>query len=31
MIRLIVPNEKYLRSYKEAYDEYVKNNVSAYS
>ena len=31
MIKLIVPNEEYLRSYKEAYDEYVENGVSAYS
>ena len=31
MIRLIVPNEEYLRSYMEAYDEYVENNVSTYS
>ena len=31
MIKLIVPNKEYLRSYKEAYDEYVENGVSAYS
>jgi predicted acetyltransferase len=31
MIKLIVPNEDYLRSYIEAYDEYVENNVSTYS
>ena len=31
MIKLIIPNEEYLRSYKEAYDEYVENNVSTYS
>lgn len=31
MIKLIVPNEKYLQSYTEAYDEYVENNVSTYS
>ena len=30
MIRLIVPNEEYLRSYKEAYDEYVDNGISTY-
>ena len=30
MIKLIVPNEEYLRSYKEAYDEYVENGVSTY-
>ena len=31
MIRLIVPNEAYLQSYKKAFDEYVDNNVSTYS
>ena len=31
MIKLIVPNEEYLQSYIEAYDEYVENNVSTYS
>lgn len=31
MIKLIVPNQEYLQSYKEAYDEYVENNVSTYS
>ena len=31
MIRLIVPNEEYLQSYAEAYDEYEKANVSTYS
>ncbi len=31
MIKLIVPNEKYLQSYIEAYDEYVENSVSTYS
>ena len=31
MIKLIVPNEKYLPSYMEAYGEYVENNVSTYS
>ena len=30
MIKLIVPNEKYLRSYKEAYDEYVEHGISTY-
>ncbi len=30
MIELIVPNEKYLESYKEAYDEYITNNVKSY-
>ena len=30
MIKLIVPNEEYLRSYIEAYNEYVDNNVSTY-
>ncbi len=31
MIKLIVPTEEYLQSYKEAYDEYADNGVSAYS
>lgn len=31
MIRLIVPNEGYLNSYMEAYDEYAKHGISAYS
>ena len=31
MIKLIVPNEEYLQSYKEAYREYIDNNVSTYS
>ena len=31
MIRLIVPNEDYLRSYMEAYDEYARNRVSTYA
>ena len=31
MIQLIVPNEKYLSSYAEAYDEYVEHGVSTYS
>ncbi len=31
MIKLIVPNEEYLQSYTEAYNEYVDNNVSTYS
>ena len=30
MIKLIVPDEKYLRSYKEAYGEYVENGISTY-
>ena len=31
MIRLIVPNEAYLRSYREAYDEYLENGITTYS
>ena len=31
MIRLIVPCEAYLQSYKEAYDEYEAHGISAYS
>ena len=31
MIKLIVPNKKYLKSYVEAYNEFVDNNVSTYS
>ncbi len=31
MIKLIVPEEKYLTSYKEARDEYIENGVSTYS
>ena len=31
MIILVLPSEKYLKSYQEAYDEYVKNNVSTYA
>jgi len=31
MIKLIVPNEVYLQSYTEAYNEYVDNNVATYS
>lgn len=30
MIKLIIPNEEYLQSYKEAHKEYVDNNVSTY-
>ena len=30
MIKLIVPNEKYLPSYAEAFNEYTENNVSTY-
>ena len=30
MIKFIVPNENYLQSYKEAYDEYIENNVLTY-
>ena len=30
MIRLILPNESYLRSYMDAYDEYEQNHVSTY-
>ena len=31
MIKLIVPSQDYLSSYKEAYDEYVDHGISAYS
>lgn len=31
MIRLIIPNEKYLASYEEAYNEYREHHVSTYS
>ena len=31
MIKLIVPNEEYLKSYQEAYSEYAANGVSTYS
>lgn len=31
MIKLVLPSEKYLKSYQEAYDENVKNNVTTYS
>ncbi len=31
MIMLIVPNAEFLQSYREAFDEYEKNNVSTYS
>ena len=31
MIRLIEPNEKYLKSYIEAYDEYNNNHVITYA
>jgi len=31
MIKLIVPKEEYLPSYKEAYDEYVDKGISTYS
>lgn len=31
MIKLIVPNETYLPSYREAYVEYLENHVTAYS
>lgn len=31
MVRLIVPNEEYLASYIDAFDEYVSNGVSTYS
>lgn len=31
MIKLLLPSEEYLLSYREAYDEYVKNNISTYS
>ena len=30
MVSLIVPREEYLQSYREAFDEYVKNGVSTY-
>ncbi len=30
MVRLIVPEEEYLQSYMEAFDEYVQNSVSTY-
>ena len=30
MVRLIVPNEEYLQSYMEAFDEYASNRVSTY-
>ena len=30
MIKLIIPNEEYLPSYQEAYDEYVENGVTTY-
>ena len=29
-ISFIKPNEKYLESYKEAYDEYIVNNIKSY-
>ena len=31
MIKLIIPKEEYLQSYKEAFDEYVKNGITTYS
>ena len=31
MIKLIIPSEEYLPSYKEAYDEYRKNQISTYA
>ena len=31
MIKLVLPSEKYLKSYQEAHDEYVKNGVTTYS
>ena len=31
MIRLIVPNEEYLQSYKEACDEYADHGITTYS
>ncbi len=31
MIKLIVPSEEYLPSYREAYNEYLENGVSTYS
>lgn len=31
MIKLIVPDESFLQSYKEAYDEYVDNGIATYS
>lgn len=31
MVKLIVPNEEYLPSYKEARNEYIENNVLTYS
>ena len=31
MIKLLLPSEEYLLSYREAYYEYVKNNISTYS
>ena len=31
MIKLIVPNEEYLRSYTDAYNEYTENHVTTYS
>ena len=31
MMKLIVPDKAYLRSYREAFDEYAKNGVSTYS
>ena len=30
MIKLIVPSEYYLSSYREAYDEYIENHISTY-
>ena len=31
MIKLILPNEEYVQSYKEAYDEYVSRGIATYS
>ena len=31
MIKLVLPSKEYLPSYREAYDEYVRNNISTYS
>lgn len=31
MLRLMIPNEKYLRSYTEAYNEYIEHGVTTYS
>ena len=31
MVKLLAPNEQYLRSYREANDEYIRNQVRTYS